>query len=233
MGWIWGSSSAAPSEVQDLSGELTDSQRRELYDAIDYDEKAAIAQSFEASSDTQKLRVRAKLNRGSFSLRSDSHSARGSAEVISIVFDSFEANFIERQEGLETEVALGSFSVFDNVSSGSIYRQIVKVKTNTAESQEVDPGSQLTNSFLYIKFEQHPLDDRSDNALIVKMRHMEIIYNTGYVEAIYRFFKPPDSQLESVEALLVSHSAIPMVATRIQPSQLSLGCSDCYSTESS
>ena len=39
------------------------------------------------------------------------------------------------------------------------------------------------------------------------MRHMEIVYHKGYVEAVYKFFKPPESQLESVEALLVSSVA--------------------------
>jgi len=56
--------------------------------------------------------------------------------------------------------------------------------------------------FLFVKFEHNPLDERADNALTVRMRHMSIIYHKGYVEAVYKFFTPA-SQLESVEALLV------------------------------
>jgi vacuolar protein sorting-associated protein 13A/C len=60
-----------------------------------------------------------------------------------------------------------------------------------------------SNPFFFVKFENNPLDERSDTALTVRMRHMEIIYHKGYIEAVYKFFKPPSSQLESVEALLV------------------------------
>ena len=34
------------------------------------------------------------------------------------------------------------------------------------------------------------------------MRYMEIIYHRGYVEEVVRFFRPPESQLESVGALI-------------------------------
>jgi vacuolar protein sorting-associated protein 13A/C len=34
------------------------------------------------------------------------------------------------------------------------------------------------------------------------MRHLEIIYHKGYVEAVVQFLKPPESQLESIGALL-------------------------------
>jgi vacuolar protein sorting-associated protein 13A/C len=34
------------------------------------------------------------------------------------------------------------------------------------------------------------------------MRHLEIIYHKQYVESVVQFFKPPESQLESIGALL-------------------------------
>ena len=57
--------------------------------------------------------------------------------------------------------------------------------------------------FFFLKFERNPLDGRADSALTVRMRYMEIVYHKGYIEAVYKFLKPPASQLESVEALLV------------------------------
>lgn len=56
--------------------------------------------------------------------------------------------------------------------------------------------------FFSLKFEHQPLDKRADNALAVRLRHTEIVYHRGYVEAIVAFFKPPESQLESVGALM-------------------------------
>jgi len=61
----------------------------------------------------------------------------------------------------------------------------------------------VEDPFFFVKFENNPLDERADTALTARMRHMEIIYHKGYVEAIFKFFRPPESQLGSVEALLV------------------------------
>jgi vacuolar protein sorting-associated protein 13A/C len=77
-------------------------------------------------------------------------------------------------------------------------------------TEQHKPITNLDDPFFFVKFENNPLDERADNALTVRMRHMEIIYHKGYVEAVYRFFKPPSSQLESVEALLVC-SPLPLV----------------------
>jgi vacuolar protein sorting-associated protein 13A/C len=68
------------------------------------------------------------------------------------------------------------------------------------EKNSVYPGS---DPFFFVKFEHNPLDERADNAITLKMKAMEVIYHRGYLEAIYRFLKPPESQLESVAALLV------------------------------
>ena len=73
----------------------------------------------------------------------------------------------------------------------------------TREGKGIKGTKDTEDPFFFLKFENNPLDERADSALTVKMRYMEIVYHRGYVEAIYKFFKPPASQLESVEALLV------------------------------
>jgi vacuolar protein sorting-associated protein 13A/C len=187
---------------------MTDEQRKQLYDVLDYDEKTALAESFSTPRDALKARVVAKLNRGSFALKTDPH---GKAEdVISIVFDLFQATFVQRPDNFEAAVSLGGFSVFDGTTKDTLYPQIVQVKDTKRESSNAaiqiigqKPALDLDNPFFFFKFEKNPLDERANTALTVRMRHMEIIYHKGYVEAVYRFFKPPASQLESVEALLV------------------------------
>lgn len=205
--WIWGSSTDIISEEDPAFGKtMTADQRKELYDILDFDEKAALVESLQHSRDSMTVRISAKLNKGSFSLRTDPHG--DAKEVTSVVFDVLQANFIQRPDNFEASVSLGELGVFDGTTKNTLHPQIVHVKNtvNTSDFAVAEVGHAQNRSrepFFFIKFEKNPLDERADNALTVRMRHMQIIYQRGYVEAIYKFFKPPENQLESVEALLV------------------------------
>lgn len=249
-------------------GALNDEQRKELYRAIDWDEKDAVASNVDMPKEALLLRVKAKLETGSFALRSGSNgnsdqegtaSSGTQQDLISLNFDNFEAGFMQRPDNFDATLALGGFRVFDGTCPGSVHTQIVKVKQRRphaapyairnggssnkkapaslppAEEREADEdfgfgqeteeeigsdaarGSASSSDedededeeedagedpFFSLKFEHQPIDERADNALSVRLRHMEIIYSRGYVEAIFRFFKPPESQLESVGALI-------------------------------
>lgn len=201
--WLWGSSGKEVKEDDPaFGGPMTEQQRKELYDALDYDEKSALADAFQAPRDAMKARVVAKLNKGSFALKADPHGE--AREIISVVFDVFQANIIQRTDNLEAAISLGDFGVFDGTTKDTLYPKIVQVKKVLGAATEAGTVDTVDEPFFYVNFEHNPLDDRADNALTLRMRHMEIIYHKGYVEAVYAFFKPPASQLESVEALLVS-----------------------------
>ncbi|KAJ2927125.1 hypothetical protein H1R20_g9964, partial [Candolleomyces eurysporus] len=202
--WIWGSSSdAQPKEDPLFTGTMTEEQRKQLYDVLDYDEKSSLMDALQAPRDSLKMQITAKLKRGSFTLKTDPHG--DCKEAMSVVFDIFNANVIQRPGNFEATLSLQDLRVFDGTTPNSLYPQIVRVKqevekTVHIELEGVEP--QAIDPFFMVKFENNPLDDRADSAITVRMRHMEIIYHKGYVEAIYKFFKPPSSQLESVEALL-------------------------------
>ncbi|CAK5280530.1 unnamed protein product [Mycena citricolor] len=222
--WIWGSSGSDASTSQEdpaFGGAMTDEQRKQLYDALDYDEKSAVLEGLSAPRDSVKARIMAKLNKGTFGLKT--HTEERTTDAVSVVFGLFQADIIQRTDNLDASLSLGDFSIFDGTTSNSLYPQIVRVKDRedgkslllnlighqTHLPRSGDYGIQIEGDkkpvpepFLFIKFEHNPLDERADNALTVKMRHMSIIYHKGYVEAVYKFFKPPASQLESVEALL-------------------------------
>jgi vacuolar protein sorting-associated protein 13A/C len=256
--WIFGGSSTTQSQEseEDTLGldTMSDEQRKELYQAVDYDEKAAIAAAFEAPRDAIKMRIAAQLNRGSFALRSS--QAKAGDDMISVVFDAFRADIIQRPDNMDAVLMLGGFGVYDGTQQGSIHPQIVRVKEShrkstmdegvavsspdkdskskwetTVEDRGSEAGDEslrddldgvsepesdsesepeikpeqmqeIEDPFLYVKLENNPLDERADTGLTVRMRYMEIVYHRGYVEAIYRFLKPPESQLESVGALL-------------------------------
>lgn len=64
-----------------------------------------------------------------------------------------------------------------------------------ANAKEADP-------FFSIVFEKKPLSNKADNAFSLKMRHLEIIYSPVVIAGIIKFFKPPSSKMESVNALI-------------------------------
>jgi len=206
-GWLWTSQKDQPQEDITFGGPMTEEQRKELYDVLDYDEKSALVDSLQLPREALKTRVTAKLKTGSFTLRTDPHG--NVEEIVSITFTTLQADVVQRTDNLEASVSLGELGVVDGTSKNTLYPQIVQVKD--PKSVFKDPGGQESGSvpssddpFFFVKFESNPLDERADTALTVRMRYMEIIYHKGIVEAISRFFKPPASQLESVEALLVS-----------------------------
>lgn len=195
--WLWGGSSQSTEQIDVFNGEMTEEQRKELYNALDYDEKEAITNTLDMPRDTLKTRVTAKLRTGSFALKTN--PSDDSKDILSIVFDTFHADVVQRPHNLEAQLSLKAFQVFDGTTQNTLHPQIVKVKSSMGVERSQDDDE----PFFYVKYENNPLDDRADNALTIRMRHMEVIYHRGYVEAVFKFFKPPPSQLESVEALLV------------------------------
>ena len=203
IGWLWGSSDSNSTQGDPaFDGIMTDEQRKQLYDALDYDERTAVVDALQVPRDSLKNRVCAKLKKGSFALKTDPHGT--ASEVTSIIFDVFQANLIQRPHNFEASISLNGFKVFDGTTKNTLYPQIVHVKTEFVIDETISFEQEgESNPFFFVSFENSPLDERSDSALTVRLRHMEIIYHRGYVEAVYKFFKPPASQLESVEALLV------------------------------
>ncbi|GAA5849449.1 hypothetical protein JCM5353_001982 [Sporobolomyces roseus] len=247
VGWATGSHPTEQHETEENSTALNDEQRKELYKAIDWDEKDAVTSAIDYPKDTLMYRARIKLETGSFTLRTDPHGS--SRDLIALNFDDFRFDLGKRVETIEATLGLGGLRVFDGTCEGSLHSQIVRVKESTAaeiekekkkgnkmlpppEEREADEdmgqydvdneededkeekegkgeGQDLiagwsadSQPFFSLKFEHQPLDKRADNALAVRLRHTEIVYHRGYVEAIVAFFKPPESQLESVGALM-------------------------------
>ena len=208
LGWVWGSGGTNTGGNDASLETLDEDKKQELYEAVEYDEKAAIAASFDTQRDTLKMRINAELNKGTFDLRSDPHGAN--TEVLSVLFSNFSARVLQRPDSFEARVGLGGFSVYDGTTRGTPYHQIVRVKDEHSRAMSIAADNDLdldtadgrANRFFFAKYEQNPLDERADNALTVRLRYMEVIYHKEFVEAIFAFFKPPGSQLESVEALL-------------------------------
>lgn len=210
MGWMgWGNS--AHTEAEEILGvKMNEERKKELFEALDYDERAANAASFEPPKDSLKARLTAKLQKGSLTLKKRT-TPEIVSEVMSVVFEDLRAKGIQRPTSFDAIVSLGDLHVHDGTTPGTIYPEIVKIKheeiQKLASSNARGDDAEDENSLLMIKFEQKPLDNRADNALTARLKSMEVVYHKGYVEAIYKFLKPPETQMQSIAALMVSNNS--------------------------
>lgn len=219
--WIWGTATTQQKkEEHEEVTVMTDQQRKEFYEAIDWDEKKVIAEAVDLPRDTVKMQIEASLQTGSFTLRRDPHGKQ--TEILQLLFDTFKAKILQRPDSFYGEISLAGFRVFDGTTPGSLYPQIVRIKevkepkNESGKVEEVKSEQELTQSsregsqeepFFQATFEQNPLDQSADSTVTAKMRSMEIIYNPRFVEEIVRFFKPPERHMESIGALLESAGA--------------------------
>ncbi|KAI9798111.1 MAG: hypothetical protein M1835_004200 [Candelina submexicana] len=225
-GTSWLSRSAAKKEDEHPSEqettELSEQQRKELYDAIDWDEKKAIAESVDVPRDSIKLQVDMSLKSGSFTLKRNPHGK--STEILSVHFDSFRTKVLQRPDSFLADLSLAGMRIFDGTTEGSLFRQIVGVKdappvADNERFEELDDGEATREKgdsvpkptgdepFFQFQFEQNPLDGSADTAVTVKLKSMEIIYNSKFVVEIAKFFKPPERHMDSIGALMESAGA--------------------------
>ncbi|KAA1090635.1 hypothetical protein PGT21_008107 [Puccinia graminis f. sp. tritici] len=227
MGWIWGGGQANTESGHDsgqTDGVLSEEEKKQLYDAIEWDERDAASSAIDLPRDAMLMNIRTELRTGSFTLRSGKSpgaSTQGGSghNIISLVFDGFSADTLQRTENMELSLSLAGLRVYDGTVKNSKHPQIVRVKEMRSRRPGGNRNSQALQSnpnatgdlqskptesdpFFFLKFEHKPLDDRADNAITLNMRHMEIVYHPNYLEDVTKFFRPPASQLESVGALI-------------------------------
>jgi vacuolar protein sorting-associated protein 13A/C len=216
--WIWGSK---PQEASDDESGMTEAQRKELYDAIDWDEKKAIADSVDLPRESVKLQVESSLRTGSFTLKRTPHGTAN--DVLKLVFDNFSLKALQRPDSFLADIALGGLRVYDGSTEGSLFPQIVKDKDVLPQPKDEDkqapPDSQnldgtsdetdkhVDDSLFHLVFETNPLDESADTAVTLTLKSIEVIYNPKFIVEIARFFEPPERHMESIGALLETAGA--------------------------
>ncbi|CAG8450182.1 1456_t:CDS:10 [Cetraspora pellucida] len=208
-GWWYSGQSTGSSDNDTI---WTDEQLQELYEAIEYDESEAAPEVIELPKEWTKLLFKTELKTGSFVLKKNPHGK--STEILSLIFDTVATKFLQRPDSFQAETVLGSLSVHDGSTEGTLYPQIVRVKedfitkqndedlTKNNRASNITHDESSNNPFFQLVFEHNPLDGRADNGLSMKMRHLEIIYNQNAIEAVTEFFTPPEQQLETITALI-------------------------------
>ena len=220
--WIWGSGKKPEAEHhEEEPTEMTEEQRKELYEAIDWDEKKAIAESVDVPRESIKLQIESSLRTGSFTLKRDPHGS--ATEILNLMFDNFQAKVLQRPDSMMADVSLGGLRVYDGTTEGTLFPQIVKVKdteavpkdqsieesdqpSRTLEQKEEDKAA-VEDSLFHLIFEQNPLDESADSSVVLKLKSIEVIYNPKFVVEIANFFKPPERHMESIGALMETAGA--------------------------
>lgn len=190
LDWIWGTGTSNDSKG-DTS--LNTEQRKELYNAIEWDEETGASNLptlDDLPPDAVKMHVTAKLQTGFFQLQ-DSTSGKN---IVSLVFDGLQGQLNTRTNNFDMSVTLDDMHVEDELSHETKFRDFVHVK----DHDDLEGPAPL----FFFQFEHHPIDARADNALQLRMRSMEIVYHASYVESIVRFFEPPETELEVIGALM-------------------------------
>ena len=216
--WVWGGGQ----QQQQDDTQMSEEQRNELYNAIDWDEKKAITESVDLPKDSVKMELRVCLQTGSFALRRDPHGK--APEILSLLFDSFNVGFLQRPDSFLAKMSLQGIRLYDGTTEHSLFPQIVTVKdglvpsedkhvTDISDDKDVQKALEINEStqtkhyehaFFSLTFEQHPLDGRADTAVDMRLQAMEIVYNPRFAVDIAKFFKPPERHMESIGALMDS-----------------------------
>ncbi|KZF24832.1 vacuolar protein sorting-associated protein 13 [Xylona heveae TC161] len=219
--WVWGSKQQKQETTEEEGPVMTEQQRKELYEAIDWDEKKTIAESVSLPRESIKLQVETSLRTGSFTLKRNPHG--NANEILHLVFDAFSAKFFQRPDSFLAQLSLGGMRLYDGTTADTLFPQIVRVKAAgevpdqtisrelSDEEDALNDNSRPTDPeedpFFQLQFEQHPLDESADSALMMKLKSMEIIYNPQFIVEIAKFFKPPQRHMESVGALMETAGA--------------------------
>ncbi|KAI1371765.1 vacuolar protein sorting-associated protein 13 [Hypoxylon crocopeplum] len=210
LSWVWGSKPAEPTDSVEENTQMTEEQRKELYEAIDWDEKTALAEAVDTPRDTVKLQIDASLSTGSFTLRQNPHGSK--TDLLSLHFDVFKAKALKRPDSVLADISLGGFRVNDGTTPESLFTEIVRVKdapdTNRKRRlsiAELEGSDQET--FFDLQVEQNPLDGQGDFAVTAKLKPLEIVWNPNFVIGVVDFFKPPERHMESINALMETAGA--------------------------
>jgi vacuolar protein sorting-associated protein 13A/C len=216
--WVWG---AKKEEHHDDDTQMSEQQRKELYDAIAWNEKQSITEAIDMPREYVKMEVNMSLRTGSFTLKRDPHGK--SKEILRLLFDSFSTQFLQRTDSMFVKVALEGMRLYDGTTEGSLFPQIITIKDappvpddkrieeleddETAKTDDEDGEEEKEDPFFQLSFEQNPLEGSADTALMMKLKGMEFVYNPQFVVQVAKFFKPPERHMESIGALMETAGA--------------------------
>ena len=216
--WVFGGGSSSKQQSADDT-RISEQDRDALYSVIDWDEKKALTESVDIPKETVKMQVRVSLQTGSFTLKRDPHGK--GTEILKLLFDSFSATFIQRPTSTLSKIGLQGMRLYEETTENNLYPQTITVKDapkleegtslsdeeiakNALSLSDAEADVDYDRAFFALTFEQHPLDGSADSAVNMKLRSMEVVYNSKLIVEVAKFFRPPERHMESIGALMQS-----------------------------
>ncbi|KAK9766018.1 Vacuolar protein sorting-associated protein 13 [Basidiobolus ranarum] len=215
-GWLggWFSGWSADTQGEQDGPTFTEEQKQELYETIDFDENQAEV-ALQLPKESVILSVTTQLKRGSLALKQGPHKSKN--VIAELVFDTVTMKFLNRFDSFKAGLSLNGLNLYDGSTEGTLYPLLMRVQdTNddvddmVADDQDTSEQTEQTleflrnhsNPFFLLDYEHNPLDSHADDALMMKMQNLEVIYNPSVIDAVSKFLKPPVSSLESMVALM-------------------------------
>lgn len=211
LSWAWTGSHAGTDQAN-AQGDtvMTEQQRKELYNAIEWDEKQALSDGLDIPEDSVLLNISAKLRKGSLTLRKSKFL--DGEDILQLLFERFGAHFKQRPNSMFADLALEGMRILDGTTPGTLYKEIVRVKdsqdrsnssieSGVASSADVN-DLDIKDPLFYASFEDRPLSGIARSEIVARLKALEIVYNVHCIETLLQFVKPPKSQMESITALM-------------------------------
>ncbi|SCU96025.1 LAMI_0F04874g1_1 [Lachancea mirantina] len=195
-GWFssWWSGGSSNEEQQDKL-ELTDEQRKELYDAIEFDETKILSEAISLPRDRVVTSASCLLKKGSLRFINDSKSLK----LGEVIFENCETDFYQRPDSMLATFRLREFKVEDG-SPNTLYKHIVSVKNLQIQDEEGETSDQ--EPFFKVALEQNPLDNSADTKVELQLKSMTVFYHVHFVNEIIRLFDPPRKHLDTIGAIM-------------------------------
>ncbi|KAL2709555.1 Vacuolar protein sorting-associated protein [Kluyveromyces marxianus] len=186
QGWFsswWGSGS----NKSDDTLTMTDEQRKELYEAIEYDDSKDALKSIDIPRDRTTVRVTNLLQKGSLTIIDKTKGHR----MCDFIFEESATEFLKRPDSFLLKFELNSFLVEDG-SPHTSYRHIISPRANQESSEPL----------LHLCFDSYPMDDSADSFLDVKFGSVFVYYHIHFINELLRFFNPPKKHWETISAIM-------------------------------
>lgn len=185
--WLWGKNNDASTNSESTESysnpnaiSITDDQRQELLDMLD----APLVTDMTAA---QVLLV------VDFSLSSASIRIKNSKDLLlSAGLEGVKSSYVKRLNSFNVEASIMKAAVSDLSQTNRF--------SNTLVVQELDTDIPL----VWFQFQHHPPDKMADSNLFLKLQKVVAIHNARLLDSIFKFFKPPPDQNETVEAIITA-----------------------------
>lgn len=192
-GWLssWWGASENDSPTQN-SLELTEEQKQEFYDAIEYDENNKHSNK-SVAADVIIMNISNNISSGFLRLKTKTNNQT----LSEFTFDGAKTKFYQKPESFGLNFELNSFAIQDKSSSS--YTNIVKCNSIISDTNDVN------EDFFKVYFEKNPTDKTDvDSSLTIKLNTMSIYYNPHFIKKVISFFDTTDELHDTLSVIISS-----------------------------